>query len=53
MLLPISSTISGGVGYFVAILKTVGSGTQTITATDSANHLSGTDTFTVSAATTS
>ncbi len=52
-LLPTSATISGGVGYFVAVLDRVGSGTQTITATDSANNLTGTGTFTVSPAPTS
>ncbi len=52
-LLPTSSTISGGVGHFIAILKTVGSGTQTITATDSVNNLTGTGTFTVTPAATS
>ena len=37
---PGTLTLSGGVGHTTVILKTVGS--QTITATDSANHLSGT-----------
>ncbi len=52
-LLPTSTAITGGVGYFVAILDRVGSGTQTITATDSVNNLTGTGTFTVSAVPTS
>ncbi len=52
-LLPTSATISGGVGYFLAVLDRVGSGTQTITATDSVNNLTGTGTFTVTPAATS
>ncbi len=53
VLLPTNGTISGGVGYFITTLKTVGlAGTQTITATDSVNQLTGMGTFTVSAAAT-
>ncbi len=54
LLLPTTGNINSGVGYFVAVLDRVGSGTQTITATDaiSENITAGTGTFTVTPSTT-